>query len=396
MANEIGSETALISGERPGSARSSFRPLRVVHLSSVHSAFDIRIFHKECKSLARAGHHVTFVVPHAEDVIVDGVHIKAVSRNHRRFSRMTRTVARVFRKAVREPADIYHFHDPELIPIALLLRAQGKRVIYDIHEDVPRDIISKHYLGSWARKPLGWLVQRIEDWSSGRFSALITVTPDIANRFRSLNRNVVMVRNFPQLKELAAAAHTGWDKREPAVAYVGGILVERGIREMVHAMALLPETLAARLKIAHDDFPPNFRQELQQHPGWRRVEDCGLLDRSGISRLLGQVRAGLVLFHPEPNNVAAMPHKLFEYMAAGIPVIASDFPLWRKIISQANCGFLVNPQDPAAVARAIEFVLTHPREAAAMGQCGRRAVEALYNWENEERTLLQLYAELSR
>ena len=128
--------------------------------------------------------------------------------------------------------------------------------------------------------------------------------------------------------------------------------------------------------------------------GWDRVEELGTLGRSEVAQLFGQVSAGLVIFLPEPNHVEAMPNKLFEYMSAGIPVIASDFPLWHGIVEGAGCGLLVDPLDPRAIAGAIEHLLTHPEEAEAMGRRGRQAVERWYNWENEESKLLQLYASL--
>jgi len=129
-------------------------------------------------------------------------------------------------------------------------------------------------------------------------------------------------------------------------------------------------------------------------PGWARVKYLRVLDRSSIANLLSRARLGLLVLQPEPNFWNAMPIKLFEYMAAGIPVIASDFPLWRQIIGEAGCGLLVDPQDPQAIARAMEYLLSHDAEAQAMGRRGRQAACELYNWKSEERILLNFYSEL--
>ncbi len=107
--------------------------------------------------------------------------------------------------------------------------------------------------------------------------------------------------------------------------------------------------------------------------------------------MLGEARAGLVLFHDVPNHTSAYPNKLFEYMSAGLPVIASHFPLWRSIVERDRCGMLVDPRDATAIAKAIDWVLTHPEEAEAMGRRGRDAVAATYNWAAEERKLLAIY-----
>ena len=368
---------------------------KVVHLTSVHSPSDIRIFFKECRSLAAAGYEVVLIAPGDKDRFVEGVQIRVIAKVARRFRRMTKTVLAVYRAAIREKAEIYHFHDPELIPVGLLLRMRGKRVVYDVHEDVPRDILSKYYLPVRLRSFIGNAVEIIENFAARRFFALVSVTPHITERFQNLNARVVTVQNFPLLDELTGdASATSWQQREAAVAYVGTITASRSIREMVRALGLLPGSCTAELRLAGTYSPESLRDEVTKLPGWERVRELGFLNRRGVKQTLGRVRAGLVLFYPEPNHIYAGPNKMFEYMAAGIPVIASDFPLWREIVEGAGCGKLVDPLDPRAIADAIEYLLSHPEEAEAMGRNGRRAVEERYNWKNEEKKLLALYKEL--
>ena len=311
---------------------------------------------------------------------------------------MTRTAWRVYLQARKLEADIYHFHDPELMPAGLLLRVNGKEVIYDIHEDVPKDVYSKHYLPSWSRPPIAWLLDRLELFVAARLSALVTVTPSIAQRFHALNSRTVIVHNFPYQTEIMSAGEKmPWDARRQSVAYVGLVSANRGIREMVFAMSYLPKTLDATLELAGNEKPLNVRpEELSSHLGWARVRHHGVLDQQSTFRLLHGVRAGLVLFHPEANHIEAMPMKLFEYMGAGLPVIASDFPLWRQILGDVNCGLFVNPQDPRAIAEAIEYVLTHPREAEEMGRRGQAAVVERYNWETQADKLVTLYVGLTK
>jgi len=140
--------------------------------------------------------------------------------------------------------------------------------------------------------------------------------------------------------------------------------------------------------------PEELRTELMRLPGWARVKYLRVLNRPSVANLLARVLLGLLVLQPEPNVRNAMPIKVFEYMAAGIPVIASDFPLWRQIIGEAGCGLLVDPQDPQAIARAMEYLLSHDSEAEAMGRRGRQAACELYNWKSEERILLNFYSEL--
>lgn len=375
-------------------------------MTSVHSALDPRIFHKECRSLARAGFSVTIVGPHSTELetravpktgIADDVRFKTVHKDRSRLARITRTAWRVYREACRQQADIYHFHDPELILAGVLLRAKGKKVIYDIHEDLPKDILSKDYLPIYSRRIISWLVGGLEGTVCGHFSALVTATPSIAERFRRLNRRTTVVHNYPYQNEVIDAQQPSpWGARRQSVAYIGHINGIRAIREIVSAMSLLPESLCAMLELAGNKLPDDVNpDELYRHPGWARVRHHGNLDPLSAFRLLHEVRAGLVVFHPEPNHVEALPQKMFEYMGAGIPVIASDFPLWRRILGDARCGILVDPLDPRAIAQAIEFVLTHPNEAEEMGRRGQAAALEHYNWDTEAKKLVELYMGLS-
>lgn len=374
---------------------------KIAHLTSVHPPFDTRIFHKECKALRQQGHEVVLIVPKDRDEVVDGVKIRAVPKAVRRsermakIERMTRTVWAIYRAALKEDADVYHFHDVELVPVGMLLRLRGNTVIYDIHEDYPREIVSKYYLPVWLRPILARAVEMLENLAARRFSALIIATPHIHERYQRLNTRAAVVQNFPLVGELAGdVPAVPWSRRDAAVAYIGNITVVRCIREMISAVALLPETRAAELHLAGAYSPENLRDQVAKLPGWKRVRELGYLDRRGVLRALSRVKAGLVLFYPEPNLVNAYSNKMFEYMAAGIPVIASDFPLWREIVRKRACGILVNPHDPQAIANAVDYVLSNPKEAEAMGSRGRKAVQEWYNWENEQRKLLALYEEV--
>ncbi len=362
--------------------------------SSAHPAGDVRIFEKECRSLVRAGYRVTLVVLSDVDQIREGVRIKAVSKPATRLERTTCTVLSVFRRAVEEDAAIYHFHDPELIPLGIYLRLRGKTVIYDIHEDLPKDILSKHYIPKVLRWPLSVVADCVESLGSRGFSALVCATPAIGSRFQTKNQTVVVVNNYPPLNSLQGETGAPWDVRPPAIGYVGGISEQRGLRQLVGAMDALPPRLEGRLKLAGQFEGASFRVALSRSKGWSRVDYLGLLSRAAIERLLGELLAGVVLYLPEPNHVRSQPHKLFEYMSAGIPVIASDFPHWRKMIEEAGCGLLVDPRDSRAIAKAIEFILTNRNTAEEMGRKGRAAVESKYNWGSEELKLLELYNRL--
>jgi glycosyltransferase involved in cell wall biosynthesis len=308
---------------------------------------------------------------------------------------MIRGPLAVYRKARRQDASIYHFHDPELIPIALLLRAAGKRVIYDIHEDLPRTVSYKPYIPRWLCGFVAGLLEVVERWASRWFSALIAATPPIAERFRGANREVVVVHNYPRMEEICALPCEDHAARDGSLLYVGmRITRARGAEEMVRAMGLVPATLSVRLKLVGTWDPPDLVESLSRIRGWERTECVGWLRRTELAQVLRRASAGLALLHAEPNYVTAQPVKLFEYMCAGLPVIASDLPGCREIVASARCGLLVNPLDPQEIAQAIAYLWTHPQEAEAMGRRGFEAIQERYNWASEEEVLLRLYRRL--
>lgn len=366
--------------------------MRIVHLTTVHPSFDTRIFHKEAKTLVRAGHDVTLIAQHEKDEVVDGVKIIALPKPRNRVARMLCLTWRTFRLARKERAAIYHFHDPELIPVGFFLKLQGRRVIYDVHEDVSKQILSKEWILKSLRRLVAGAVRLAERLAAWAFDGIVAATPAIARCFPA--GKTVIVQNFPLLNELVVPDTIPYQNRPAKIIYVGGITAIRGIREMVQAMSLVPETLNARLILVGAFSPPSFEAEVRTLPGWERVEYVGWQDRASVARLLGEARVGLVLFHPEPNHVEAQPNKLFEYMSAGLPVIASDFPLWREIVEKEGCGLLVDPLNPAAIALAIGWIFEHAEEAEAMGRRGEKAIFDQYNWDTEAAKLISLYRRL--
>jgi glycosyltransferase involved in cell wall biosynthesis len=367
---------------------------RVVHVTSVHPGCDVRILIKECQSLARAGYEVIELTNDPQDGSAGGVRIKGLGESRSRWHRVTTKLFQIGFESFRINANIYHIHDPELLPIGMMLRLFRKCVIYDIHEDLPGTVPYKEYIPAWLRQPIKHLVKFAETVAAHRMSGLVAATPAIARRFQAINRNTVVVNNFPVASELAPLEEKEWSQRKISVCYIGGIGEGRGIRELLSATGQLT-MLGVKLELAGWFSERVLYDELARTPEWQHVKWLGVLDRQAIAKLLSEVRAGLVVFHPEPNCVEAQPNKLFEYMSAGIPVIASDFPLWREIIAKTGCGILVDPHDPSAIADAISYLLTHDSEAEAMGRRGRAAVEKQFNWQQEECKLLAFYTKLA-
>lgn len=362
--------------------------MKVVHLTSAHTAFDVRIFHKECKALAAAGHEVTIVAPHDGDEKRDGIQVRAIRPAASRKDRMTRAVYQVYRTAIHEKADVYHFHDPELMPVGVLLKLHGRRVIYDVHEDYSATVMHRNWIPRPLRPLIARAIQIAERCLSVVYDRVAPATSTIAATFPA--GKVCVVQNFPAMSEFVKPAGAPSPASDPKVVYVGGITRVRGACEMIEAIRIAGPVTGAKLLLAgHID--PEIRG-LVSAPA---VDYLGVLDRPELTALLAQATVGLVTLHPTQNHIYSQPLKLFEYMAAGIPVVASDFVYWRPILLNHSCGVLVDPLSPQAIADAITWLVNNPREAKQMGSNGRRAVQEVYNWEHESIKLVACYSTLS-
>jgi len=183
----------------------------ICHLTSVHHPYDIRIFHKECRTLARHGYDVVLIVPHDKDEVVEGVRIKAVPKPKNRKERILKTTRQIYRLALKVNADVYHFHDPELIPVGIMLKLHGKKVIYDVHEDVPKQILSKEWVPKYLRRVVAGITAVIESLASKIIDGIVVVTPAIAKRFPK--GKTIIVQNYPISDELFFSESIPYQKR---------------------------------------------------------------------------------------------------------------------------------------------------------------------------------------
>ena len=365
---------------------------KIVHFTSVHKRYDIRIFLKQCVTLANAGYDVYLVVADGlGDEVKNGVKILDVGcSNSGRIGRMLNTTKRVYTKALELKADFYHFHDPELIPSGLKLKYKTNAVVvFDSHENYADDIKDKPYLNFVMRSVVSTVYSFLEKVMVKKLDAVIAATPSICKHFKSRNAVCLDINNFPFESEFEPL-QKNVDKKYSAV-YLGSASKVRGLQELVDSFAINKNL---NLAIAGAFSEVEFENKLRNSAGWSNVDFLGLLSRESVKELLCKSNVAIVTFLPAPNHIESQPNKMFEYMSAGLPIVCSDFPLWKEIVEDNDCGICVNPESAQEIAEAILYLNENKDKAEEMGRKGRKAVLKKYNWTAEAEKLLMFYSSL--
>lgn len=358
----------------------------VCHITSAHPVDDIRIYHKECLSLYNNNfniHILGVVPPKIKNPKTPFSLVSSKSKNliYRFFFLPFKIL--IYAKKIN--ADVYHLHDPDLLIVGLFLKKTGKIVIYDIHEDNPKAILSRDWGFKFLRKFISVVFKWYENGISKKLNYLIAATPGIHNRFCRINNNTFTINNYPILTFLKLNTETPKKKRQ--ICFAGLISPQRGLEYVVKAM----EFVHARLLLIGNFTSEDFLKKLKSLNGWANVDYLGYQSRELLENYLTESCAGIVTFLSLPNHTHSQPNKMFEYMAAGLPVIASNFPLWEEIIDKNKCGICVNPENPEEIAGAISFLFENPSVAKKMGENGKEAVLNKYNWELESNKLIRFY-----
>ena len=367
--------------------------IKVGHMTSAHAPEDVRIFHKECVSLTKAGYDVT-LVERGESYEKNGVHILGVGMpSGGRLDRMTAFAKKVYEAALTVDADIYHFHDPELLPYGLKLKKHGKKVIFDSHERYTEQLRSKPYLPNRAAALLARVYGWYENHVLKKLDAVIfPCTMGGKNPFEGLCRRPAIISNAAILEEFFDFYDPQTPKKKNQVCYVGGLTEPRGITMDVLASAKAGATLA----LAGEFSPASYETELQEKPEFSCVEYHGHLNRVQVRELLAESQVGLctLLDRGQYQKIDTFGIKVYEYMSMAIPVILSKSLYNCKMIEQYQFGICVDPENMDEIADAIQYLLGHPDEARQMGENGRRAIKEEFNWGVEEKKLLALYEDI--
>lgn len=363
--------------------------IKVCHFTSVHSSRDRRIFEKECSSLSKANYDVTLIAPNSTTEVLNGIKIigvKSISKN--RIYRMLVLTRKIYKVALLLDADIYHFHDPELIKFGLKLKKKGKKVIFDSHEDIFENISEKAYIPVLIRPFISFIINKFQKIALKKFDAIISITPHICEKIRLINENTVMITNYPILKNCDTSKEPF---KKNQLIFAGGISEQWCHEMIINSLEKCPGTKYVLCGIGDN----KYLNRLSKLNYWSSVIYKGYVSTKEVEEELVSSKAGMALLTYNKNvgnNIGTLGNtKLFEYMMAGIPIICTNFILWEEIISKYKCGICVNPLNIYEVTNAINYLINNPKIAFEMGSNAKTAYINEFNWNSQEKLLLNLY-----
>ncbi len=368
--------------------------MKIAHLTTAHKTFDNRIFQKECKSLAREGYEVVLISLSDRDQEIEGVRLRAVSASSGRLKRILLSTFKVFRATLEERPNLVHIHDPELLPVGQLLVLLGYRVVFDMHENLPKAILAKPWIRPVLRPLVSSMIKIVERLLLLRLP-VVFAEKSYAKDYAWVKRHVNIL-NFPIVQRLLEIE--GDRFCEPTLGYIGGVSPERGCMVTLDALRLLND---AGTEVQFDCVGPHYHPSNEQRMRQTIGNDLsglvrlhGYLDSDEGLAVISRCHIGLAVLKNVPNYVESFPTKMFEYMALGMPVIVSDFPLYREIVDSVQCGLCIDPDRPEDLASAVKWLIDHPAEAEAMGKRGKQAVQDEFNWDFESKKLATFYRDI--
>jgi glycosyltransferase involved in cell wall biosynthesis len=366
--------------------------IKVCHITSAHSRYDTRIFHKECKTLAKNAYSVSLIVNDLkENEILDSINIISTKfQPKNRYDRMIKSLRKIKKLVLEIDADIYHLHDPELFRIVKFLKKRNKKVIFDSHEDYSLTIETKTWIPKIFRKLVTRLYHIYENSIIAKLDGSLVCYHWTRDRYTKNLFNTELLFNFPVISDYLPI---DIDYETNFIAYAGGISKQWNHSSLINSLCLTKNSFKYLLAGNSNE---EYLAELKNLNGWKYVDYMGRLDYDKVfTQIYSNSSIGVALLDYIPQCKKTVGNlsntKLFEFMLLKLPLICTDFDLWRDIIENEKCGILVNPRKPEDIATALDFLANNPEKAKEMGENGYRAIINKYNWESDSKNLIKVY-----
>lgn len=363
---------------------------KIVHITTIHKRYDSRIFHKECLSLVNSGFEVYLIVADGKgNEIVSGIKIIDLGLEKNRIMKFLFSTRKAMHVGKMINADIYHFHDPDLLYVGKRLKKSNNQVFFDSHEDFPALMLQRDYIPKLLARPLYYFAKSFEMYYTRRISGIVTVTDKIAKKFKSYGvKRIDIIRNYPIIS-LTQEPDFEKEIETPIACYVGGLTPIRGVKEMILSCA----KANVKLLLVGPFDCDKYLQEMKNIPEWNNVDYIGYIPHDELyEKVYSKSSLGLVLLQSAPNHTYSIPIKQLEYMEAGLPTVSSSaIKFCEEIVNETSCGIIVNPLDIDETTKAIQTIISDKELAKSMAIKGYNAVKEKYNWSSQEELLVEFY-----
>lgn len=357
--------------------------MKVVQLTSVHPREDTRIFKKICKSLQEHDYEVNFIVADGKgNEVVDNIIIHDVGKPLNRINRVTFTQYKILKLCRELDCKIYHLHDPELIIIGRILKNRRNRIIYDVHEDLPRQLLHKPYIKSLPKIFIN-LIDYIEIRISKKFDLIIAATDKIKHRF--LNSDKITVHNFPFITQTIIPNQ----RSIFTLCYVGSISKARGVDKIIECLDNFDNI---KLELVGNFDTEEYMKYCISLKGWNKVTFHGRLDHDTTQEIISNSDIGMSLLELTPAYIDSIPTKLLEYMSKGVPFISSNLKFAEELVQNYQCGIIATNQKE--IESAISFFMLNSNKRKEFGNRGKKAARSYLSWANESKQLMNSYNNL--
>lgn len=362
-------------------------------MSSVHKWDDSRVYYKEAVSLSKNYSVELHAIADFKCRRELNLNIYGLPKYNKRYKRILNWV-RLFIRAIKSDAQIFHFHDPELIPLALIIKKlKNVKMIYDVHEDYSQSILNKYWINKNIRSYISKKFNNFEKRCSKKFDLNINVIEHISDKFADSGAEVLIVKNYPLMNN-KIRKHSLFKDKDVKIVYVGALSEERGICDVVDSLDFIENRniqLIVAGKCANEDIKLKIkRKEMKDE----RLKYLGELPSEKVKGVLDSCDIGLVCLQRLSQYENSLPVKMFEYMTSKIPIIATEMTYWVRNFSEFNCIHFITEVTSENIAEAIENLANNKEKSISMGENGYNAFVNYLNWGTEEKKLLSAYKHL--
>lgn len=366
---------------------------KVCHVISGYYRIDARVFQRQCKSLVRYGYEVCILTNDGlPNEVIDGIKVFATTNFWKNRIKVILFAKKQFlNNAIKINADVYQLHSPELLQLGLKLKQLGKVVIYDAHEDLPKHILEKEWIPSFLRKVISIFIDKYMKRTLCHYDEIISPHSHVVKYFNDVSQNVNLIANFPLVNTNFNFEFDRYKSNENLMCYSGTVYSYSNQEFILEAMTRI-ENVKYQIAGYIDE---GHLKILSKYKSFDRVKFLGRIPWNDLPRFYQNSVLGLVIYDYKLNLGYKLgsfgTNKIFEYMEAGLPIICTDYDLWKEIVLKYDCGICVEPNNSKQIEDAILSLINNKEKAYQMGKNGRKAILFEYNWSSQERKYINIF-----